>query len=52
MTPSVSAASKRAPAIVAHILDTASLLQLTQRKIGVLHVKHFYPPLQLSLIHI
>jgi len=46
MTPSVSAASERAPAIVAHILDTASLLQLTQRKIGVLHVKRFYPPLQ------
>ncbi|MGF6095690.1 hypothetical protein [Pseudomonas sp. 18175] len=44
MTHTVSAVTTLAPAIVAHVLDTATLLQLTQRKIGVLHIKRFYPP--------
>jgi hypothetical protein len=38
--------TQQAPAIVAHILDTTTLLQLVERKIGALHIKRFYPPAQ------
>lgn len=49
MTNSVSAATTQAPALVAPTLDTATLLQLTQREIGALHVRRFFAPEQGAL---